>query len=483
MSKLSSLLINRKKSLVLLCLLFFLSIYAGTIYYHNHKPLPEGISFEGTVHYVSEDQVHFLHDLTYKEGNETKYEQEIFDSIFQAIDEAEEFIVSDFFLFNPYYDAGQNYPSLSSKLTNKLIKKKKQAPKMDIVLITDEINTSYGSHQNDQFEMLKENGIDVIMTDVDRLRDSNPLYTGIWRVFFQWFGQAGNGRFPNALADEAPDMTFRSYLKLLNVKANHRKTVVTDKKAFILSGNPHDASAYHSNIGFQLEGSIIGDVLESEQAAANLGGVYPLPTYTGSTKGGDIAVQLLTEGKVASKVIQTIRKTKKEDEIWMAMFYLAERNVIEELLAANERGVKIKLILDPNENAFGSKKSGLPNRPVARELHKKSNGNIDIRWYNTNEEQYHTKLLYVKSNEQSTIIGGSTNFTRRNMNDYNLETNVAIETVAESELTKELDHYFKRQWTNEDGDFTLDFEEYQNPLTPAQRVVYTLQKWLYFTTY
>lgn len=69
------------------------------------------------------------------------------------------------------------------------------------------------------------------------------------------------------------------------------------------------------------------------------------------------------------------------------------------------------------------------------------------------------------------------------MDDYNLETKVKIEAKADSRLAKEMGGYLDRQWHIRDGEFSLDFEEYQNPLTTIQRVVYTLQKLQYFTTY
>lgn len=43
---------------------------------------------------------------------------------------------------------------------------------------------------------LKDAGIEVVYTDLERLRDPNPLYSGIWRMVFQWFGQEGNGWSP-----------------------------------------------------------------------------------------------------------------------------------------------------------------------------------------------------------------------------------------------------------------------------------------------
>ena len=44
------------------------------------------------------------------------------------------------------------------------------------------------------------------------------------------------GSIANAMSSKAPKMTLASYIALLNVKANHRKTVVTDKEALVSSG-------------------------------------------------------------------------------------------------------------------------------------------------------------------------------------------------------------------------------------------------------
>lgn len=476
---------NKKRKVFIGLVLLFFIIYIGTIIYHENKNLPPGVSFEGEIHQLADEDTRFLYDLTYRSGDGVKKDHHTFQSVFKAIEEAEEFIVLDFFLYNDYYDKELTFPKLSSELTNKLIAKKAENPEVEIILITDEINTSYGSHKNWQLENLKANGIEVLLTDVDPLRDSNPLYSAFWRMFIQWFGQGGKAFIPNMMADNAPDMTVRSYLKLLNVKANHRKTVATDKTAIILSGNPHDASANHSNIAFELKGPIIADVLKSEQAAANLAGGRILPSYEAANAqgGGDIAGQIITEGKVLKAAIQEIQSTGKGDDIWLAMFYLADRYIIEELLAAYDRGANIKMILDPNENAFGAKKTGLPNRPVAREIDEKTNSGIQIRWYHTTKEQYHPKLLYIKKQDEAVIIGGSTNFTKRNLDDLNLETNVLIKAPLNSRISEDLDYYFIRQWENKDGDFTIDFEKYQDALTPAQRVIYTLQKWFHFTTY
>ncbi len=52
----------------------------------------------------------------------------------------------------------------------------------------------------------------------------------------------------------------------------------------------------------------------------------------------------------------------------------------------------MRVLLDPNKDAFGFEKSGLPNRQVASELIAASDGAIKLRWYRTHGEQFHAKL-------------------------------------------------------------------------------------------
>ncbi|WP_404346425.1 phospholipase D family protein [Sutcliffiella horikoshii] len=470
-----------KKNKMLIFILILITIVILTSVYHSYKPLPEGVSFEGDIHNVSE--VGFLYDITYGEKDDLQKEHAIFDRIYEVIDEAEEFIVIDMFLFNGYHDGEMDYPPLSSNLMESLISKKKENPDLDIVFITDEINTTYGSHEAEELSTLEDNGIRVIETNVKVLRDSNPLYSGVWRVFFQWFGQGGSGWIKNPMAKDAPETTVRSYLKLLNIKANHRKVIATDKTAIISSANPHDASGLHSNTAFEVSGNIIGDILKTEQAILDFSGGGTLPKYTGQAEEGDIAVQLLTERKILDHVLEEIKKSKDKEEIWVGMFYLAERKIIEELIAAADRGVTVNLILDPNEHAFGQQKIGLPNRPVAAEMVEEGQGNIELRWYNTQGEQYHPKMIYFKRAEESTIIGGSANFTRRNLYDLNLETDIKITANNDEQVMKDMDDYFLRLWSNEDEMYTLPYETYKDEMPIVKKAMYRLQKIFRFTTY
>jgi HKD family nuclease len=470
----------------MIVMIFCILLFSGVMIYQTHKPLPAGIAMEGQVHRVTDADIQFLSDVTYKDGpnGQTAQEQMIFERIYQAIGEAEQFIVIDMFLYNDYYKKEQSFPPLSRTLTDKLIAAKIKHPQMPVVVITDEINTSYGSHPSPELERLQAAGIRTVLTDVDPLRDSSPLYSAGWRIFAQWFGQSGHGWIPNPMANTAPDMTARSYMKLLNVKANHRKVIATEKALIVPSANAHDASFYNSNSGFAVNGNIVGDALVSEQAAVGLSDSLQLPAFhPTSEEEGNIDVRLLTEGKILDHVLQALSDTQSGDTIWMGMFYLADRQVIRQLLDASARGVQLRLILDPNENAFGNDKIGLPNRPVAAELLQKSDNRIQIRWYNTTKEQYHTKLVLIEKKDHAVIANGSANLTTRNLDDLNLETNLQVSAPLESQVAQQVRHYFDRLWNNEGAEFTLDYSAYEDKTVLLKRAIYTLQRWLGFTTF
>ncbi|MEI3607171.1 phospholipase D family protein [Pseudogracilibacillus sp. SE30717A] len=475
---------NHKRK-YLIALLLFIVILILVIFYNTNKSLPERISYEGETHYV--DDVEFLYNLTYQDENGiTIYEQEIFSEIEKIIGEAEDVIVVDMFLFNNYTDQDRDFPKLSSNLTNALITQKEKHPNIQIIFITDPVNTGYHSYENELLEKLKENGIDVVVTSLNELRDSNPLYSGIWRIFFQMFGQEGKGWLPNPISSDAPKVTLRSYLLLFNVKANHRKVVATEKAAIITSANAHDESGFFSNTAFKVRGNIINDIFESEQAVIDYTTKeHPINIRkrkdSKEKKEGNIAIKYLTEGKIYEHILQNINQTKQGDEIWLSMFYIADKKVIDALVVAADRGVQVNMILDANKIAFGHTKAGLPNLPTSSEMI--THDNIQIRWYDSAEEQYHPKMIYIKDEKDGIIIGGSANYTQRNLDDLNLENDIKIVSSLDEQVMKDMDAYFQRMWNNEDGIFTAEYEKYQDTLTPARKLTYWVQKLTGLTTY
>jgi cardiolipin synthase len=471
-----------------------LLVLIATILVHTLKELPEGLSYESADYQT--DDIEFLYNLSYERGGTRVFEERIYKAWYQAIEEAEQWLVLDMFMFASFHDRDQPFPELSNKLKDTIIARMNARPELKVVVITDEINTTYGSHPAPVLEELEKLGATVVYTDVDKLRDSNPLYSGAWRMVAQWFGQSGRGWITNPLSDMAPKVTARSMLKLLNVKANHRKVLLTEKTGIVMSANAHDASYYHSNIAFKFGGGLLREALEAERAVIAMSGGPELnfgaqeltgpATKTAESAGKGLSgtkIRLITEGKIEQRTLEALDGAGEGDRVWLGMFYLADREIVKALLGAADRGADVRLILDPNENAFGQHKIGLPNIPVAAELRKRSKEAIQIRWYQTAEEQYHTKLMFIESGGRSTIIGGSANYTRRNLDDLNLEADLLITAPQDAAIMQDVSAYFKRLWGNRDGGYTLPYDAHGKELPYVKMTLYALQKMLGFTSY
>jgi phosphatidylserine/phosphatidylglycerophosphate/cardiolipin synthase-like enzyme len=437
--------------------------------FHLSKPLPEGISVAAPMR--SAFGMEFLHDLTFQAGGHPLGEQRIFDRILSMIDAADDFIVIDMFLFNGEHGGERAYRPLSVELTEHLVSKKTSNPGLRATFITDEINNFYGAYTSPEIERLQAAGVEVITTRMSRLRDSNPAYSSLWRMFAGWFGTRGPGWLPHPLSSSGQEVTARAYFKLLNFKANHRKLIVTDNECLITSANPHDASSFHSNVAFTGEGPICADLLAAERAVAAFSGgsvddwpVFQADHQTAGEAGPvvqgasawDGTVQLVTEGKILEGFLTDVGAAGAGDRVDLAMFYVSERKVVKALLDAAGRGASVRLILDPNKDAFGREKGGIPNRQVATELLTRSGGQIDVR--------------------------GSANLTRRNIGDYNLEADLRFSLPREAPVAAAVHRYLDRVFGNEGGDFTLPYEAYQDD-SWLKRILYRLEEFTGFCSF
>lgn len=450
---------KRHIAAVFIALLLLFPLIFGWI-----TPAPAGTSYCSPNSTVSE--LRMLYDLTYMKDNKLTHEQRILDEQLDMIRTAKDFVVADIFLYNDYYNSAKyQFPKSTQEFTGALIAQKQKYPGLKAYVITDEINNSYSPVLNEQFRQLEENGIKVIVTDSDKVRDSNPLYAGFYRTYLRHFGLGEGGWLKNPFGDNGPKVNIRNYLRLLNFKANHRKVLITDEGAIISSSNPHDGSSYHSNIAFRFSGEAVKYLLEAEKAVASFSGTEIRDVEyhdSASMVRADTEVQVLTEDKIKEKILENIKSTEKGDRIDLGMFYLAHREVIRQLIEAADRGVKVRVILDPNKDAFGFEKNGIPNRQAAAELLKKSGNKIEVRWYLTHGEQFHTKVIAIHKGDKAVLIGGSANYTRRNLDNYNLEADLLVMVRASDPLANEFTDYFDRIWENRDGIYTGDFTEHED---------------------
>ncbi len=438
------------------------------------KPMPAGTAVDSGEVAVPSRSIEFLHDLTYSTtaGNRV-HEQQIFDAAFTIIDRAQSTLVLDFFLFNDQAGSSKDtFRPLSRELADHLLARKRAVPGLKVVVVTDPINDVYGGAPSPILQELTAAGIDVVVTDLRRLRDSNPAYSSAWRIFVQWWGNSpAISWLPNPFADGPSRISLRSWLSLLNFKANHRKVIVADRAdgewvGLVTSGNPHDASSGHSNVALRFGGSLALEILASELEIARISG-WPgeiaVPASPAATPDQSVRVAFVTEMRIRDRMLSAINAAGQGDDVAIAMFYFSDRKLIGALRESARRGARVRLILDPNKDAFGIEKDGVPNRPVARELLEAAGGAIAVRWYQTRGEQFHTKLVLVTRGDQLTASLGSANLTRRNLGNYNLEANVEVSLPRHEPLALEMQGYFDRLWNNEGGgQYTVPYAAYQD---------------------
>ncbi|MCW8957764.1 MAG: phospholipase D-like domain-containing protein, partial [Gammaproteobacteria bacterium] len=379
--------------------LVLLLAYLAVAVYHSYKPLPPGISVAMPLRAV--DEVRFLADYTYiDEQGERRSEQMIFDEILRLIAQAEQLIVLDMFLINDFAgDARHSLRPLSREITDALIRRRAEVPGLEVVLITDPFNTLYNGVASSHLERLEAAGVKVVLTDLTRLRDSNPSWSALWRIFFRWLGNSPDGGWlPSPVGPEKVGL--RTYLTLLNFNANHRKTFIADEGdgwvGLVTSGNPHDASSAHDNVALRFSGAAALDLLQTERAVSHFSGnAFPASPEAPSTESlpqRGMRLQILTESRIRQASLQAINGAQPGDAIDIAVFYLSHREIVEALKAAQSSGVALRLLLDPNEDAFGRKKNGIPNRQVALEL---TEAGVPVRWCDTHGEQCHSKFLML----------------------------------------------------------------------------------------
>ena len=164
---------------------------------------------------------------------------------------------------------------------------------------------------------------------------------------------------------------------------------------------------------------------------------------------GKAQVQVVTEGRIRDALLATVENAKTGDRLDIAVFYFSHRALVKAVIAAQQRGVQVRVLLDPNEDAFGRKKNGIPNRQVALELHR---AGVPLRWCDTHGEQCHTKMMMKQGPDGPTeLIIGSANYTRRNLDDYNLESSVRVLAGADASVMQQASGYFEQSWGNTDG--------------------------------
>ena len=452
--------VNKK---IIFSFIFLLGVFSCT-------SLSKGLSMKSEVY--NADNVEFYYDLTYKKDGETQYERQIWEQAYDILDKAQDFFLMDIFVFNDYVGKGvkeklQPLP-IAEEFAQKILEKREKDPNVEIYLILDESNTFYGAFDNKTHKKLEQAGVKIGYVDLTKLRDPMLIYSTPWRLFIQPFGNPKNrGKLKNPIYEGTDKITIRSLLRALNAKANHRKLIMNENTAMLTSANPHAEGSKHSNVAFKFSSPIIKEIYEAEKPVAQItkkdGSLKKkLPNKDFSkipvSKNEKIKLQYFTNDVTAKDISQELKNAQFGEKVIIAQFFLSDRGIINDIRKAAKRGVKFEIILN-NSTA------GFPNKAAAGELMKyarKHNYDINVKFYNKGEEMYHVKMLSILKKDYLITYGGSTNFTRRNMRNFNLENELKIISAYDQKISKDILDYYDRLWTNRDGEFTLPYDEHKN---------------------
>ena len=482
-------------------LLGAIAVWTAVAWHQSHKPLPPGTHVASAVCIVPASDVALIADITAADAwGHPAVSQGIFDAVLQVIRGARRFVVLDFAAFGADAGAtaaGAPFPSrhIASELTDALLARQREQPGLALLFITDPANESYGAVPSPDLQLLRAGGIQVVPANLNPLRDSNLVYSGLWRLTLRWW--------------DGPSGPLGASTRRLNFKADDRKLVLADDGrdglvAIIGSANPMDSQSGWSNVAVRITGNTLQALLESELDIARFSGWRkpdsfasaltalprasappcasapdpPAPTPVSATTAtgtpavaelppdASARVQVLTEGALREALLARLDVAASSDSIDAALFHLADRGVIEALLEASRRGASVRLILDPNETASSGGMEGLPNQPVASELVSRSAGAIRVRWYRTHGERFHGALVLICRPRDAWLTAGSAQLTRRNLEDYNLEASVAIEVARDSPLAQQAHEYFDTLWGNRAAlgiEYTADFAAFADP--------------------
>ena len=377
----------RKRRLGRLVLLW-LSLASGCsiALWNLFKPLPDGVSIRGAIVDTPLSELRFLSDVTGADVfGAPVVRQQIFDARARADRRCARIPGARFLPVQQPARQRRSAPrriaSCPIELRDALLARKRALPELRILVIADPINDVYGALPSRDLAALRGAGIDVV-TRRPRLAARFEPY--LLRLLAPHHAlvvgrRLGRRQLPESARCRAGRVSFGAWARLLNFKANHRKVIIGDDgkggiTGIVTSANPHDASSLHSNVGIRLSGAALSPLLESELALAarrRLERSWDAPEMIATAVASPettARVQVLTESEIRAAIVRNFAGARVGDSIDIAMFYLSDRDVIQALLAAAKRGVAVRVMLDPNKDAFGRTKNGIPNRSVATEL-------------------------------------------------------------------------------------------------------------------
>jgi hypothetical protein len=401
----SGLTVRCAKILLLVLLLAWLSL----MFWNTAKPLPPGTHLASRTARLSDADVDFRYESPLRDAAAA-------DDL-SAIDHAEQLIVLD-------------RSPVTRELAQRLLARKHLRPHLKIVLVTDPANEAFGGSPAQMLTSLERAGVIVARVRLDRLRDSNPLYSGLWRLAFGWWSDP---------FDETPGRaTLPALARSRNSKSDQRQLVVADDGSGGWNAIIAPAGATAS---LTLRGPLARAIIAGElQVAAWSTDDDRLPVGPSmDDRGvGSIDARFLTEGAIESALFDALGAAGSGDRLGIAVENFSERRLIAAALRAAARGASLQVLLARNRE---------PNQAVADELLRGGGGRIEIRWYLGSDAASLPKLLLFRHGEDVWMNLGTANYTRRNLGDLNLAASVELRMPVRAAAARAVTEYFSEAWS------------------------------------
>jgi hypothetical protein len=296
-------------------------------------------------------------------------------------------------------------------------------------VVTDPANEVSGGTPAPTLASLEQAGIIVARVRLDRLRDSNPLYSGLWRLLLGWWSDP---------FDEAPGQaSMRGWARMLNFKADRRQLLVADDG----SGGWSALIAPVGGAGLVLKGSLARAMIASELHIAKWSADedrLPAPAQMDGGGLGSIDARFLSEGGLEAALLDAVRAAGQGDQISIAVADLSHRPLIAAAIAAAWRGAQLRVLLSRNP---------MPNQVVADELLRNGGGRIEVRWYPGDPAAPRPSLLTVKHRNDLWVNLSSANFTRRSLSDLDLDAGVELRMPPRAAPARAVAEYFDGLWS------------------------------------
>jgi hypothetical protein len=390
-----------------------IAVWAACGFWNSVKPLPAGLHVSSLPVRLTESQVDFIDD-SQQRGALLSRELEL-------IDRAEQAVVLD------------GCP-LTTRTVEHLLMRKRDRPNVTVLVVTDPRNEVDGGTAATMLSTLEQAGVVVARARLDRMRDSNPLYSSLWRLGMGWWSNP---------FDEAPD-GLRAMLRRLNHKADERQLLVADDGtggwlSLVMSAAPLANALVHGNSGLMIRGNLARDIMASERGiAAWSTGDDRLPVLppVGDHGVGSIDARFLTEGAVALALHEALNLTTSGDSVSLMARALTDRTTLDALARAAARGVHLQLLLDPDVPGT---------QAAAAELLREGSGDIGVRWQagaNRREARY----ALVRHQNDVWIEMGSANLTRRDLSDFNLTAGIELHMPERSSPARAAADLFGKAW-------------------------------------